>query len=139
MAQDVKKVLVIEDNPDWRELLSMTIRRLGHDVVLAGTGKEGVAQALQTRPDLILMDVGLPEMDGEEATAQIKANPATRHIPIVIQTAYGFGATAKRAMEAGAEEIMHKPISILDIQKLLIKYLSSTVGDPIRTSWTNQT
>jgi two-component system response regulator PilR (NtrC family) len=124
MPQDVKKVLVIEDNADWRELLSMTVRRLGHDVILAGTGREGVAQAFHARPDLILMDIGLPEMAGDEVTARIKANPTTRHIPIIIQTAYGLGPNATRAMEAGAEEMMHKPISILQIQKVLIKYLS---------------
>jgi CheY-like chemotaxis protein len=124
MHDEVKKVLVVEDNADWREMLAMTIRRLGHKAVLAGTGKEGVAQALETLPDLILMDLGLPEMTGDEATVRIKANPATRDIPIVIQTAYGFGQNATRAMQAGAREIMHKPISISNIQKLLINYLS---------------
>ncbi len=128
MANGTKKVLVVEDNADWRDLLTMIIKRLGHEVVVANTGTEGIRQASVARPDLILMDLGLPEISGDVATAQIKADPATRHIPVVIQTAFGSGANAKRAMEAGAAEIMHKPISITDIQKLLNKYLSAGDG-----------
>ena len=123
-------MLVVEDNADWRELLAMIIRRAGHEVVIAGTGKEGIRQASKTNPDLILMDLGLPEMSGDEATVQIKADPATSHIPVVVQTAFGSGPNAKRAMEAGAAEIMQKPISITDIQKLLSKYLSGGDEQP---------
>ena len=124
MADGTKKVLVVEDNAEWRELLTMIIRRSGHEVVTAGTGKEGIRQASMTHPDLILMDLGLPEMSGDKATAHIKEDPATKHIPVVVQTAFGSGPLAIRAIEAGAAEIMHKPISIADIQKLLSKYLS---------------
>ena len=124
MANGKKKVLVVEDNADWRDLLTMIIRRSGYDVVTAGTGTEGIRQASMTHPDLILMDLGLPEISGDEATVHIKADPATKHIPVVIQTAFGSGPNAKRAIEAGAAEIMHKPISIADIHKLLSKYLS---------------
>jgi CheY-like chemotaxis protein len=119
-----KKVLVVEDNADWRDLLAMIIRRSGHEVVMAGTGTEGVKQASLAGPDLILMDLGLPEINGAEATARIKSDSVTKDIPVVIQTAFGAGSDAKRAMDAGAVEIMHKPISITDIQKLLSKYLS---------------
>jgi two-component system, cell cycle response regulator DivK len=130
MTAGTKKVLVVEDNADWRELLAMVIRRAGYEVVIAGTGKEGIRQASKTNPDLILMDLGLPEMSGDEATIQIKANPATNDIPVVVQTAFGSGPNAKRAMEAGAAEIMQKPISITDIQKLLRKYLSGGGEQP---------
>lgn len=130
MANAMKKVLVVEDNADWRDLLTMIIRRSGHEVVIAGTGKEAVRQASMTHPDLILMDLGLPEISGDEATAHIKADPALKHIPVVIQTAFGSGPNAKRAIEAGAAEIFHKPISITDIQKLLSKYLSGGDGKP---------
>ncbi len=130
MANETKKVLVVEDNADWRDLLTMIIRRSGHEVVTAGTGKEGIRQASVTQPDLILMDLGLPEISGDAATAHIKGDPATKHIPVVIQTAFGSGPNAKRAIEAGAAEIMHKPISITDIQKLLSKYLSGEDGKP---------
>lgn len=130
MTDERKKVLVVEDNADWRDLLAMIIRRSGHEAVVAGTGREGVKQASLTRPDLILMDLGLPEISGGEATEQIKTNPATKNIPVVIQTAFGSGPDAKRAMDAGAAEILHKPINITDIQKVLSKYLSGGDGKP---------
>ena len=128
MTDERKKVLVVEDNADWRDLLAMIIRRSGHEAVVAATGTEGVSKASLTRPDLILMDLGLPEISGGQATAQIKTNPLTKDIPVVIQTAFGSGPDAKRAMDAGAAEIMHKPISITAIQKVLSKYLSGGDG-----------
>lgn len=125
MANQPKIVLIVEDNAEWRELLTMIIRRVGHEVVAARTGKEGLERVSVKHPDLILMDLGMPEMAGDEATVRIKANPATSHIPIVIQTAFGASAAAQRALEAGAAEMMQKPINITDIQKLVEKYLSS--------------
>ncbi len=130
MTDARKKVLVVEDNADWRDLLAMIIRRSGHEAVVAATGPEGVRQASLTRPHLILMDLGLPEISGGEATVQIKTNPVTKDIPVVIQTAFGSGPDAKRAMDAGAAEIMHKPIAITAIQKVLSKYLSGEDGKP---------
>ena len=121
----MKKVLIVEDNGEWRELLAMVIKRLGHTAVSAPDGEEGVRQALATQPDLILMDLGLPEMGGDEATVRIKSDPATRHIPIIIQTAFGASAAATRALEAGAAEMLQKPISITDIQKRVQEYLSN--------------
>ncbi len=126
-------MLVVEDNADWRDLLAMIIRRAGHEAVVAGTGTEGVSQASLARPDLVLMDLGLPEISGAEATAQIKGSPGTKDIPVVIQTAFGLGPDAKRAMDAGAAEIMHKPISITDVQKVLNKYLCGG-EDKLKTS-----
>ena len=125
MANQARRVLIVEDNADWRELLTTIIRRVGHEAVAARTGKEGLERALVTHPDLILMDLGLPEISGDEATVQLKANPATKDIPVVIQTAFGAGSAAKRALDAGAAELMQKPINITDIQKLLVKYLST--------------
>lgn len=125
MANDRKTVLIVEDNLDWRQLLTMVIRRLGYDVIAAGTGTAGVEQAVALQPDLILMDLGLPEMTGDEATIRIKTNPATRHIPIIVQTAFGTSPGAKRAMDAGAAQLMHKPISISDIQNMVRRYLSA--------------
>jgi CheY-like chemotaxis protein len=126
----VKTVLIVEDNLEWRELLTMIITRLGHDVAVAGSGKEALEKVSVRQPHLILMDLGLPEMGGDEATVRLKADPATRHIPIVIQTAFGEGAAAKRALEAGAAEMMQKPIAITDMQKLVSKYLSGGEAMP---------
>jgi len=128
MGNLTKKILIVEDNADWREVLTIVVRRSGYEVAVARTGEEAVAQARRVQPDLILMDIGLPRMSGDQATAQLKADPATKEIPIVVQTAFGTGPSAKRALEAGAVEILHKPITIADIQKTLAKYLSDSVS-----------
>ncbi len=123
MANATRKILIVEDNADWRDLLTVILRRLEYEVAIAATGEDGVQQALTTRPDLILMDLGLPKMGGDEATVRIKSNPTTKDIPIVIQTAFGKGPSAERAMGAGAVDIMHKPINVADIQAMLKKHL----------------
>jgi CheY-like chemotaxis protein len=117
-----KKVLVVEDNAHWRRLLAMVIQRSGYEVLEATNGVEAVEKAIAERPSLILMDLGLPKMSGDEATAIIKADPATNDIPVVIQTAY---AISENAATAGAAEILHKPIELTDIQRVLRKYLAT--------------
>ncbi len=121
----MKKILVVEDNRDWCKLLTTILRRLGYEVFMAVTGEDGVQKASATQPDLILMDLGLPKMSGDEATAQIQANSVTKHIPIVIQTAYSPGPQTERALQVGAAEILYKPINITDIQAVLKKYLTA--------------
>ncbi len=120
----MKKILIVEDNSDWRELLGMILGRLGYEVFMAACGEDGVQKASATQPDLILMDLGLPKMSGDEATVRIKSDSATKDIPIVIQTAFSMGPSVERAIKAGAVDIMHKPISIADIQAVLKKHLS---------------
>jgi two-component system cell cycle response regulator DivK len=120
----MKKVLIVEDNEEWCELLTMVLQRSGYEVVVALTGKQGVEQAIAAHPDLILMDLGLPGISGDEATVKIKSDPKTKDIPIVVQTAFGMGPEAKRAIAAGAAEIMDKPISITALQRTVKKYLS---------------
>jgi len=125
MTVATKKILIVEDHASWLQLLTTVLKRAGYDVISATTGRESVTLATLNHPDLILMDLGLPEMSGDEATAQIKADPGTKDIPVVIQTAFGSGPSAKRATEVGAAEILHKPISITEIQAVVKKYLSS--------------
>lgn len=120
-----KKILVVEDNADCRELLRLIItRQLGCEVVEAATGLAAVDQATTTHPDLILMDLGLPGISGAEATERIKANPAIKDIPIVINTAFNATDLTKRALAAGAAEILHKPIELIVLRDTLRKYLS---------------
>jgi CheY-like chemotaxis protein len=125
-------VLIVEDTLDWQQLLTMIIKRLGHEVIGVGTEKEGVEQAFAMRPDLILMDLGLPEMSGDEATIRIKAEPAARDLPVVIQTAFGTSPAARNALWMQApQDLCTSPISIADIQTVVQKYLSvetETVG-----------
>jgi two-component system cell cycle response regulator DivK len=120
MIETKKKVLVVEDNEAWRKLLVMVIERSGYEVLQACDGLEAVDKATAARPDLILMDVGLPKMTGDAATAVLKANPATRKIPVVIQTAY---ACNEIALLADAAEILQKPLELAQIHRILAKYL----------------
>ena len=97
-----KRILIVEDNADCRELLRLIItRQLGCEVVEAATGLAAVDQASATHPDLILMDLGLPGMSGVEAPERIKANPAIKDIPIVINTAFNATDLTRRALAAG--------------------------------------
>ncbi len=120
-----KKILIVEDNADCRELLRLIItRQLDCEVVEAATGFAAVDQASATHPDLILMDLGLPGISGAEATERIKANPAIKDIPIVINTAFSATELTRRALAAGAAEILHKPIELMVLRDTLRKYLS---------------
>jgi two-component system, cell cycle response regulator DivK len=122
---DKHKILVVEDNSDCRELLSIVLRRSGYEVAEAATGLAAVEQASATHPDLILMDLGLPGITGDEATARIKADPSTRDIPVIVSTAFQKGTLVERAIAVGVAEILHKPISFETLREVVGRYLSS--------------
>ncbi len=130
MIDSTKKILLVEDNADLRELLTIAVTHLGYQVIAAVTGEEAIAVASARQPDLILMDIGLPKLNGTEATARIKRNRETMHIPIVILTARRVGHDIKRALEGCAAEILQKPVTIPKIQEVLLKYLSVRVEEP---------
>lgn len=117
-----KKILIVEDNADLCDLLTITIRRLGHEVAIAITGEEAVERASATKPDLILMDIRLPTLNGIEATKQIKADQSTKDIPVVILSAFSMSTYGRHAVEAGAVEVLQKPVSVTDIERVLDKY-----------------
>ncbi len=104
------KILLVEDNEDNWDMLSRRLIRKGYEIVLAQDGKRGVELATEAMPDLILMDISLPEIDGCEATRRIKANEATRHIPIIALTAHAMVSDRERALQAGCDEYDTKPI-----------------------------
>jgi CheY-like chemotaxis protein len=118
-----RKILIVEDNDDCRYLLALTIKRFGYEVVEAASGLTALDQASATRPDLILMDLGLPGIQGDEATARLKANPSTSQIPVVIHTAFHNGEQTNRALAAGAARILHKPVDARTLQAVLQQYL----------------
>lgn len=103
-------VLVVEDDETNAELVTKFLRRDGHRVIRVADGQEGVVQALAHQPDLVLMDLSLPVMDGWEATRRIKGNPETAHIPVVALTAHTFSDDVMRAMNAGCSGYETKPI-----------------------------
>ena len=106
-----KKILVVDDNPEIRRLLLLHLKQSGYDTVEAATGREGVEKTRATHPDLIIMDLAMPDGTGAEAIVSLKADPLTQDIPILVLTALLEGALVDRAIAAGAAEILHKPVS----------------------------
>jgi len=117
------KVLVIEDNEKNRYLISFILKGAGYEVREAITGEEGVGMTISEQPDLVLMDIQLPGIDGYEATRSIRASPAGGKIPIIALTSYAMTGDRERALAAGCTGYVEKPINpdtILDeIQKFL--------------------
>jgi len=106
------RILLVEDNEMNRDMLSRRLVRNGYEVFHAIDGQQGVKLALSERPDLILMDMSLPVIDGWEATRQLKANDATRRIPVIALTAHAMAGDHKKAMEAGCDDYDTKPVEI---------------------------
>jgi two-component system cell cycle response regulator DivK len=106
------KVLLVEDNEMNRDMLSRRLLRNGYEVVIAVDGQQGVDMALSERPALILMDMSLPVIDGWDATRQIKANAATRGIPVIGLTAHAMAGDREKAIEAGCDDYDTKPIEL---------------------------
>ncbi len=120
------KILLIEDNEMNRDMLSRRLTRKGFQIAIAEDGERGVEMAQSESPNLILMDISLPVMDGYEATRQIKANPTTRSIPIVALTAHAMSGDREKCLEAGCDEYETKPV---DLPRLLDKIEKLLVGE----------
>jgi CheY-like chemotaxis protein len=114
----MSKILLVEDNEMNRDMLSRRLARRGYEVVMAFDGEQGVAMAQAEKPDLILMDMSLPVIDGWEATRRVKANETTKTIPVIALTAHAMSDDREKAMEAGCDEYDTKPI---DLERLLTK------------------
>lgn len=114
----MSKILVIEDNEMNRDMLSRRLQRRGYEVVIAVDGQAGVALAQSEAPDLILMDMSLPVLDGWEATRRLKAASETKSIPIVALTAHAMSDDREKALEAGCDDYDTKPI---EMPRLLAK------------------
>jgi CheY-like chemotaxis protein len=112
------KILIVEDNEMNRDMLSRRLERKGFTIVMAVDGGEGVEKASSESPDLILMDMSLPVLDGWEATRQVKANPATSRIPVIALTAHAMAGDRDKTIEAGCDDYDTKPI---DLPRLLGK------------------
>ena len=106
-----KRVLVIEDHEENRRILRLLLASAGIDMIEAVTGEEGVAAAEKERPDLILMDIQLPGLDGYEATRRIKANPELKGIPVIAVTSYALSGDEQKTRDAGCDGYIAKPYS----------------------------
>jgi len=112
------KILLVEDNEMNRDMLSRRLARNGFEVVMAIDGRQGVEMAAMAKPDLILMDMSLPVMNGWEATQHVKADPATRAIPVIALTAHAMNEDRDKAIAAGCDDFDTKPV---DLPRLLQK------------------
>lgn len=108
----MRKILLVEDNDMNRDMLSRRLVKRGYEVAVALDGQEGVDQARQGRPDLVLMDMSLPVKDGWVATAELKADPVTRPIPVIGLSAHAMSGDRNRAMESGCDDYDTKPIEL---------------------------
>lgn len=117
------RVLIVEDNADNFELVRFLLERAGYQVLSAINGAEGVEAAKREQPDLVLMDLSMPEMDGWKATAQMKAENTTRHIPVLALTAHTLPGDRKRALDAGCDGYISKPINVASFDKLVATLL----------------
>ena len=121
------KVLLVEDNEENRDALSRHLRRKGYEVLIAVDGRGGMDQAREGTPDLILMDMSLPVLDGWQATQQLKAAPETRGIPIIALTAHAMAGDREKALGAGCDDYDTKPI---EFPRLLAKIEAALAKKP---------
>lgn len=116
-------ILIVEDNEMNRDMLTRRLERKGYRIVCAVDGPEGIRMADQEQPNLILMDVALGEMDGWEATTQIRANPRTKHIPVIALTAHALDSDRRKSVEVGCVDFETKPVSLSDLVEKIEKHL----------------
>ena len=121
-----KRILLVEDAPMSIAVVRKEIEFLGYECVVAKDGQEAVRKASKHVPDLILMDISLPKMDGLQATAEIRKNPRTEGIPIIAVTARAMPGDRERCLEAGCDEYMAKPLSHRELGPRIEKLLTTT-------------
>lgn len=119
------RILLVEDNEMNRDMLSRRLQRKGYSVLIAVDGEQGLATAYSEMPDLILMDISLPFIDGYEVTRRVKANPRTKHIPVIALTAHALLTDREKALKAGCNDYDTKPVDFArlteKIETLLVK------------------
>jgi two-component system cell cycle response regulator DivK len=128
------KILLVEDNEMNRDMLSRRLRRKGYVVAMALDGQSALEMSQTEAPNLIFLDVGLPVLDGWEATRRLKADPSTRHIPVIALTAHAMSTEREKAVEAGCDDYETKPVELprllAKIEGLLNKDVMTSTEDP---------
>ena len=123
-----KRILVVEDNELNMKLLNDVLEAHGYEVMSTGRGAEAVEWARRHLPDLILMDLQLPDLSGLDATRQLKADPETRRIPVIAVTAFAMTGDEKKALDHGCDAYIAKPIIIKDFLNLIARYVGAPEG-----------
>jgi len=124
----VAKILLVEDNEMNRDMLSRRLQRRGYNVEMAVDGRQGVEMAKTGQYDLVLMDMSLPELDGWGATRELRAEPATRELPIIALTAHAMAGDQEKALEAGCDDYDIKPIELSRLLSKIEALLGRTAG-----------
>jgi len=124
----MSKILLVEDNEMNRDMLSRRLARRGYEILVAEDGSKGVDLARSENPDLILMDMSLPVMDGWEATRQIKASPETSFIPVIALTAHAMSSDRDKALAAGCDEYDTKPVELSRLLEKIESFLGPASG-----------
>ncbi len=119
----MRKLLLVEDNEMNRDMLTRRLQRRGFVVLIAQDGLEGLHVAKEHLPDLILMDLSLPGLDGWEATRRLKFDPATQHIPVIALTAHAMAGDREKAMEAGCDDYDTKPVEMTRLIEKIRRFL----------------
>jgi len=122
------KILLVEDNEMNRDMLSRRLQRRGYEIVVAVDGEQGVRMAASDKPDLILMDMSLPVLDGWEATRKLKANETTRSIPVIALTAHAMASDELKAREAGCDDFDIKPVELPRLLEKIEAQLQRSAG-----------
>ncbi len=120
------KILIVEDNEMNRDMLSRRLIKRGYEIIVAVDGEGGIVAARSHRPDLILMDMSLPEMTGWEATALLKEDANTKDIPVIALTAHAMESDRRQALAAGCDEFETKPVQLSDLLPKIEKLLNRT-------------
>jgi two-component system cell cycle response regulator DivK len=123
------KILIVEDNPDMRDLLALRVQLTGYLPIVACDGKEGVEKATLEKPELILMDMMMPIMDGWEAAKTLRANPETKKIPILATTALFRPHELKTCLEAGCNDYIVKPFSVQNLGRKIRELLVAPIAE----------
>jgi two-component system, cell cycle response regulator DivK len=126
------KVLLVEDNEMNRDMLSRRLIRRGFQVVFAMDGQQGIDLARSERPDIILMDMSLPVIDGWEATRRVKADAATRSVPVIGLTAHAMSGDREKAIEAGCDDYDTKPVELDRLISKIDRLLGTAKGEALR-------
>ena len=126
----MSKILLVEDNEANRDMLSRRLQRRSYEVLLAVDGEQGVAMAVSEAPDLILMDMSLPTLDGWEATRRIKAAPETRSVPVIALTAHAMSSDREKALAAGCDDYDTKPVELPRLLEKMEALLSRKTESP---------
>ena len=117
-------ILVVEDNEESRDMLSRRLQRRGYAVIVATDGERAVSMAREAMPDLILMDMNLPKMDGWEATRQLRATPETRAVPVIALTAHAMTGDREKTLAAGCNDYHPKPVELVRLLAQIEKWLA---------------